>query len=81
MAAAFRKPACRDLPFERGMLRVTGDTLEGPRETDAFDVVASPGGDVGVVLLDLQTRQPSPREFAQTLISKATQGLAEGTPL
>lgn len=63
------------------MLRVTGDTLEGPRETDAFDVVAGPGGDVGVVLLDLQTRQPSPREFAQTLISKATQGLAEGTPL
>lgn len=63
------------------MLRVTGDTLEGPRETDGFDVVSGPGGDVGLVLVDLQTRHASPGEVAQTLLEKASRGLAERTPL
>ena len=63
------------------MLRITGDTLEGPRESDAFDIVSGPGGEVGIVLLDIQTRQAQPSEIAQPLLSKAARGFAERTPL
>ena len=38
------KPESRNLPLQRGLLRITGDTLEGPRETDSFDIVSGPGG-------------------------------------
>jgi hypothetical protein len=63
------------------MLRITGDTLEGPRESDAFDIVSGPGGEVGIVLLDIQTRQAQPSEIAQPLLNKAARGFAERTPL
>lgn len=81
LAAAFRKPAPRKLPFQRGLIRVTGDTLEGPRETDAFDVVSGPGGDVGIVLLDVQTRHGDPSQVSRALLQKAAQGFVERTPL
>ena len=81
MAAAFRKPASHKLPLLRGLLRITGDTLEGPRETDLFDIVSGPGGDVGVVLLDVQTRHGEPGDVARALAKKAAQGFAERTPL
>ena len=81
MAAAFRKPKSPKLPLQRGLLRITGDTLEGPRETDSFDVVTGPGGDVGVVMLDLQTRHPQPLEVSQVLLRAAARGLSERTPL
>jgi hypothetical protein len=64
-----------------GLLRITGDTLEGPRETDLFDIVSGPGGDVGVVLLDVQTRHGEPGDVARALAKKAAQGFAERTPL
>jgi hypothetical protein len=79
--AAARKPESKTLPLQRGLLRITGDTLEGPRETDSFDVVSGPGGDVGVVLLDLKTRHPQPAELSQALLRKAASGFAERTPL
>ena len=81
MAAAFRKPESRKLPLQRGLLRITGDTLEGPRETDSFDIVTGPGGDVGVVVLDVSTRHPQPAEVSQALLRKAARGFAERTPL
>ena len=81
MASAFRKPAPRKLPFLRGLLRITGDTLEGPRETDLFDVVTGPGGDLGVVLLDVQTRHGEPGDVGRALLAKAALGFAERTPL
>jgi hypothetical protein len=71
------------------LLRVTGDTLEGVRESDAFDIVTGPDGDVGVVLLDIQRRQqhpselrrPHPSEIAQPLLRTAALGFMERTPL
>ena len=63
------------------MLRITGDTLEGPRESDAFDIVSGPGGDVGIVLVDVQTRHSHPPDVAQALLAKAARGFAERTPL
>jgi hypothetical protein len=81
LAAAFRKPESRKLPLQRGLLRITGDTLEGPRETDSFDIVTGPGGEVGVVVLDLTTRHAQPAEVSQALLRKAARGFAERTPL
>lgn len=81
MPATFRKGSALRLPLERGQLRITGDILEGPRETDAFDVVTGPGGDVGIVLLDTQTRHEDSSQVSQALLRRTTQGFAEGTPL
>lgn len=81
LADAFRKPAARKLPLLRGLLRITGDTLEGPSETDLFDVFAGPGGDAGIVLLDVQTRHRAPGDIGRGLLSKAERGFAERTPL
>jgi serine phosphatase RsbU (regulator of sigma subunit) len=81
LAASFRKPAARKLPLQRGLLRITGDTLEGPRETDLFDIVTGPGGDVGVVILDVNTRHADPALVGQALLAKAASGMGERTPL
>jgi hypothetical protein len=81
LAAAFRKPEARTLPVQRGLLRITGDTLEGPRESDCFDIVTGPGGDVGVVLLDVHTRHLEPGQVGQRLLRKAALGISERTPL
>lgn len=81
MASSFRHSSSRRLPLQRGLLRITGDTLEGPRETDHFDIVSCPGGDVGVVLLDLSTRHPNPSEVGRALLAKAARGVGERTPL
>lgn len=79
--AAARKPESSRLPLQRGLLRITGDTLEGPRETDSFDIVTGPGGDIGIALLDLQTRHLQPSEVSQALLRKAARGFLERTPL
>ncbi len=81
LAAAFRKPEPQKLPLQRGLLRITGDTLEGPRESDSFDIVTGPGGDVGIVLLDVHTRHPQPSVVSQALLRKAAHGFTERTPL
>jgi hypothetical protein len=81
LPAAFRKPEARKLPIQRGLLRITGDTLEGPRESDWFDIVTGPAGDVGVVLLDVGTRHGDPGRIGQPLLAIAARGLSERTPL
>jgi hypothetical protein len=63
------------------LLRFTGDTLEGPRETDLFDIVSGPGGDVGVVLLDVNTRHGNPGDVGRAVLAKAARGINERTPL
>lgn len=81
MAAAFRKSEALKLPVQRGLLRITGDTLQGPRESDCFDVVGGPGGDVGVVLLDIASTRAKPSHIGKLLLQKAAQGITERTPL
>lgn len=81
MPASSRQSNSPKLPLQRGLLRITGDTLEGPRETDAFDIVSGPGGDVGIVLLDIATRHSSPSDVARALLAKAARGINERTPL
>jgi serine phosphatase RsbU (regulator of sigma subunit) len=62
------------------MLRATGDTLEGPRETDAFDIVPSPGGMLSVVLLDARGASESP-QLMRALLARARRGLLRGLAL
>jgi Stage II sporulation protein E (SpoIIE) len=81
LVASSRKPASRKLPLQHGLLRITGDTLEGPVETDLFDVVTGPGGDVGIVILDVSTRHADPAAVGRSLLAKAASGIAERTPL
>lgn len=81
MAASFRHSTSGKLPLQRGLLRITGDTLEGPRETDLFDIVSGPGGDVGIVLLDLSTRHANAADVGRALLAKAARGINERTPL
>jgi hypothetical protein len=63
------------------LLHITGDTLEGPSETDSFDIVSGPGEEVGIVLLDVRTRHPNPSVVGDALLARAAGGVAEGTPL
>lgn len=81
MAAVSRKPDPHRLPVLRGPLRLAGETLEGVVETDLFDVVVGPGGDVSFALLDVRTKHGEPSRIGQILLSKAMLGLRERTPL
>jgi serine phosphatase RsbU (regulator of sigma subunit) len=81
LSASSRKPRAHRLPLHRGLLRITGDTIEGPRETDSFDVVAGRGGDVGIVLLDVSARHPDPSVVRTALLTKTVSGFTERTPL
>jgi hypothetical protein len=63
------------------LLRITGDTLEGPRESDWFDIVTGPAGDIGVVLLDVSSPHREPGRIGQALLAVAARGLSERTPL
>lgn len=64
-----------------GFFRVTGVTLPGPRETDSFDVAASPGGDVSLALIDVETNVSEIPGAVPSLLDRAMRGLAERTPL
>jgi stage II sporulation SpoE-like protein len=81
LAATFPKSGPRKLPLTLGLLRITGATLDGPQPTDFFDVTSGPGGDVGVVLLDLRLRHGDPSELALAIAGRAAQGFRERTPL
>lgn len=67
--------------MQRGLLRITGDTLEGARETDVFDIVSGPNGDVGIVLFDVDIRNGNPSDIGRALLVKAARGISERTPL
>jgi hypothetical protein len=49
--AALRQSLPPSLPVRHGLLRASGDTLEGLRPSDAFDIVVDPRGDVSALLL------------------------------
>ena len=84
MTAASRKSAARKLPLKLGLFHVTGAILEGQRRTDLLDVTSGPGGDLGVVILDLRAVGSAETEvdkLARSLAGLAAQGFRERTPL
>jgi hypothetical protein len=63
VAAASKNPKVRSLPIQSGMLRVSGETVEGPRPSDLFDVFNDDDGDLVVVLLDVRGAAESSGSF------------------
>jgi len=59
------------------MLRASGETVEGPRPCDWFDVFADERGDLVLVLLDVRSSADSPDSFLAGLI-QGTKGALQG---
>ncbi|HEY4104385.1 MAG TPA: SpoIIE family protein phosphatase [Polyangiaceae bacterium] len=81
MAAASKNPKVRNLPVQSGMLRVSGETIEGPRPSDLFDVFNDDDGDLVVVLLDLRGAAETSGSFLSSLMRKLRSELELHEPL
>ncbi|HEX3777804.1 MAG TPA: SpoIIE family protein phosphatase [Polyangiaceae bacterium] len=81
MAAASKNPKVRSLPIQSGMLRVSGETVEGPRPSDLFDVFNDDDGDLVVVLLDVRGAAESSGSFLSSLMRAARTELELHEPL
>jgi hypothetical protein len=62
------------------MLRVSGETIEGPRPADLFDVLVDEAGDLVLVLLDVQAPAESPG-FLGSMMRHARAALETHEPL
>jgi len=63
------------------MLRANGETLEGPRPSDWFDVFVDERGDLVIALLDAHSSAESPQSFLAGLMHKAKAELQRRAPL
>ena len=52
-------------PFLHGMLRANGETVEGPRRSDWFDVFVDERDNLVLVLLDVRSSAESPQSSWQ----------------
>lgn len=63
------------------MLRVSGETIEGPRPSDLFDVFTDGAGDLVLVLLDVRSMSESSASFLGSLMHGLRAALEEHEPL
>ncbi len=63
------------------MLRVSGETIEGPRPSDLFDVFVDTEGDLVVVILDVQGVAESSGSFLSSLMRQTRAALETHEPL
>ena len=63
------------------MLRASGETLEGPRPSDWFDVFVDDRGDLVLALLDVRSSAESPHDFLAGLMKTTTAALQRDEPL
>jgi hypothetical protein len=63
------------------MLRASGQTIEGPRPCDSFDVFVDEQGDLVVLLMDIPIGPEASDEFAHSLLHKTRLALKSHTPL
>jgi len=63
------------------MLRASGETIEGPRRSDWFDVFVDEHGDLVLLLLDLRSSAESPQEFLAGLVQTTKTALQRHEPL
>jgi hypothetical protein len=63
------------------MLRASGETIEGPRQCDSFDVFIDEVGDLVVLLMDVQSSAASNDGFAESLMRETRSGLLGHRPL
>jgi len=74
VAAAHKNPSLTKFPLLHGMLRANGETVEGPRRSDWFDVFVDERDNLVLLLLDVRSSAESPAEFLAGLMdnTKAT---------
>jgi len=63
------------------MLRASGETVEGPRPCDWFDVFVDPRGNLVLALLDVRSSAESPQEFLASLMQTTKAALQRQDPL
>jgi hypothetical protein len=63
------------------MLRASGQTIEGPRPCDSFDVFVDAQGDLVVLLMDVHASVEPPAGFVSSLILETRDALLEHQPL
>jgi len=63
------------------MLRASGETVEGPRRSDWFEVFVDERGDLVLALLDVRSSAESPQEFLAGLMQTTQVALQRHEPL
>jgi hypothetical protein len=75
VAAAHKNPSRHKFPLLHGMLRASGETIEGPRPSDWFDVFVDERGDLVLLLLDVRSSAESPAAFLAGLLQSTKAAL------
>lgn len=81
MASTRKKHRPRKLPILHGMLRASGETLEGPRPSDLFDLVIDSQGDLTLVLIDLHVGAETPGSQLGAAMRRVREALEALEPL
>ena len=81
MAAAHKNPSLHNFPLLHGMLRASGETVEGPRPCDWFDVFLDERGSLVLALLDVRSSAESPPAFLAGLMQTTKAALQRDEPL
>ncbi len=63
------------------MLRASGETVDGPRPSDWFDVFVDDRGDLVALLMDVRSSAESPEDFLATLVRDTRTALRRGDAL
>lgn len=63
------------------MLRASGETVDGPRPSDWFDVFVDDRGDLVALLMDGRSSAESPEDFLATLVRDTRTALRRGDAL
>ena len=81
MAAAHKNPSLHKFPLSHGMLRASGETVEGPRPSDWFDVFVDSRGNLLLALLDVRSSAESPPAFLSGLMQTTKAALLQDDAL
>jgi len=81
VAAAHKNPSLHNFPLLHGMLRASGETVEGPRPCDWFDIFVDQRGDLVLALLDVRSSAESPHAFLASLMQTTKAALQRLDPL
>ena len=81
VAAAHKNQSLRSFPLLHGMLRAGGETIEGPRPCDSFDVFVDEAGNLVVLLMDVHASVELSGAFAASLMRETRGALHAHQPL
>src|SRR5882724_6030668 len=81
LAAAHKDPSLRSVPLLHGMLCASGETIEGPRPCDSFDIFVDEAGDLVVLLMDVHASVEPSDSFVASLMRETQSALHARQPL